>query len=295
MVILLTGATGTVGKALLPMLLEAGHEVRVLARDPSRLGRDRVEVRITLGDLGAMGDPMIRRQALRGVDTVIHLAAAIRDQPTAKVEELNGLATARLLRGAEIKGVDRFIFFSAIGASEFQRTRFFRAKALAEAAVADSPLASTIFAPSVVYDHDDPWITLMRRMALLPVMPISGNGRAPYQPIWAQDVARCVIADLAGASDGNRRHVLAGPQTLTYAQMGRVIGRASGRERPILRVPLNLVHLTLAATKVIAGNAAFATWEEAELLEVPMVSDRGDADVRALGVEPKRMSDVLAV
>ena len=136
--ILLTGATGTVGKALLPMLLEAGHEVRVLARDPSRLGRDRVEVRITLGDLGAMSDPVIRRQALRGVDTVIHLAAAIRDQPAAKVEELNGLATARLLKGAEAKGVGRFVFFSAIGASPFQRTRFFRAKALAEAAVAES-------------------------------------------------------------------------------------------------------------------------------------------------------------
>jgi uncharacterized protein YbjT (DUF2867 family) len=293
-VILLTGATGTVGKALLPMLLAAGHEVRVLARDPSRLGRDRVEVRITLGDLGAMGDPMIRRQALRGVDTVIHLAAAIRDQPTAKVEELNGLATARLLRGAETKGVERFVFFSAIGASEFQRTRFFRAKALAEAAVAESQLASTIFSPSVVYDRDDPWVTMMRRMALLPVMPISGRGRAPYQPIWAQDVARCVIADLAAGNDGNRHHVLAGPQTLSYAQMGKVIARASGRERPLLRVPLNLVHLSLAATKLIAGDAAFATWEEAELLEVPMVSDRGDADVRALGVEPKRMSDVLA-
>ena len=291
--ILLTGATGTVGKALLPMLLEQGYEVRVLARDPSRLGRDRVEVRITLGDLGAMSDPIVRRQALRGVDAVIHLAAAIRDQPTAKVEELNGLATARLLRGAEAGEVRRFVFFSAIGASEFQRTRFFRAKALAERAVADSGIASTIFAPSVVYDRDDRWVRMLRRMALLPVMPISGSGRATYQPIWAQDVARCVIADLREETSSDRRHVLAGPQTLSYAQMGRIVARATGRERPLLRVPLNLVHLSLAATKLIAGDAAFATWEEAELLEVPMVSDLGDADVRGLGVEPRRMSDVL--
>lgn len=291
--ILLTGATGTVGKALLPLLLEAGHEVRVLARDPSRLGRDRVEVRITLGDLGAMSDPLIRRQALRGVDTVIHLAAAIRDQPAAAVEELNGLATARLLRAAEASKVERFVFFSAIGASEFQRTRFFRAKALAEAAVADSALASTIFSPSVVYDRHDRWVTTMRRMALLPLLPISGRGDAAYQPIWAHDVAGCVVTDLDDPGKGDRHHVLAGPQTLTYAQMGRVIARASGHERPLLRVPLNLVHLGLAATKLVAGDAAFATWEEAELLEVPMVSERGDADVRALGIEPRRMSDVL--
>ena len=133
--ILVTGATGTVGQALVPKLLERGDEVRVLVRDPRKLGRLRVEVRIALGDLTELADPRVIRQALRGVDTVIHLAAAIRDQPQAPVEELNGLATARLLRASEAAGVERFVFFSAIGATEFQRTRFFRAKALAERAV----------------------------------------------------------------------------------------------------------------------------------------------------------------
>ena len=121
----------------MPKLLERGDEVRVLVRDPRKLGRLRVEVRIALGDLVELADPRVARQALRGVDTVIHLAAAIRDQPQAPVEELNGLATARLLRAAEAAGVGRFVFFSAIGATEFQRTRFFRAKALAERAVRD--------------------------------------------------------------------------------------------------------------------------------------------------------------
>ena len=49
--ILVTGATGTVGRALVPKLLERGDEVRVLVRDPRKLGRLRVEVRIALGDL----------------------------------------------------------------------------------------------------------------------------------------------------------------------------------------------------------------------------------------------------
>ncbi len=165
--ILVTGATGTVGRALVPKLLERGDEVRVLVRDPRKLGRLRVEVRIALGDLGELGDPRVARQALRGVDTVIHLAAAIRDQPRRVVEEINGLGTARLLRAAESTGVSRFVFFSAIGATEFQRTRFFRAKALAERAVRASELDTTVFAPSIVYDHDDPWVTMMRRLTLL--------------------------------------------------------------------------------------------------------------------------------
>ena len=294
-VILLTGATGTVGKALLPLLLEQGEEVRALVRDPRGLGRHRVDVRIALGDLAEMDDPRIRRQAVRGASTVIHLAAAIRDQPAARVEELNGLATARLLRAAEEAGAERFVFFSAIGASEFQRTRFFRAKALAEHAVATSPLATTVFAPSIVYDRDDPWVTLTRRMALLPALPVSGSGRAAFQPIWAADAARCVVADLdrGGKKKFTRRYELAGPETLTYEQMTRLIARSTGRQRRLLHVPLNIVRLGLSGVRKAVGDAAFATWEEAELMEVPMVSERGDADVRKLGVEPMRMADVL--
>ena len=290
--ILLTGATGTVGKALLPLLLERGEEVRVLVREPRRLGRLRVDVQMALGDLAEVGDPHLQRQALRGVDTVIHLAAAIRDQPGARVEELNGMGTARLLRAAERLGVGRFLFFSAMGANEFQRTRFFRAKALAEEAVIASELDTTVFAPSIVYDRDDPWVTTMRRRSLLPVLPISGPGSAAYQPLWARDAAACVTAVLGG--ERRDRVELAGPQTLTYDAMARVIARANGRDRRLVHVPLGVVRLSLVWLRRLLGDAVFATWEEAELMEVPMTTPRGDADVRGLGVEPKPMEAVLA-
>ena len=293
-VILLTGATGTVGKALLPLLVERGEDIRALVRDPRRLGRHRVDVRITLGDLGEMSDARTRRQALRGVQTVIHLAAAIRDQPAARVEELNGLATARLLQAAEDSGVERFVFFSAIGATEFQRTRFFRAKALAERAVSESELPSTVFKPSIVYDREDPWVTLMRRLALLPALPLMGRADAAYEPIWARDVAECVVAELDREEAGNRRYELAGPERLTYEEMARVIAWSIDRRRSTVHVPANLVRLGLNGVRRVVGDAAFATWEEAELMEVPMVSERGTADAKSLGVAPRRMANVLA-
>jgi uncharacterized protein YbjT (DUF2867 family) len=291
-VIFLTGASGTVGKALLPLLLGAGHDVRALVRDPRGLGRHRVDVQIALGDLARLGDRHLQRQALRGADTVIHLAAAIRDEPHARVEELNGLATARLLRASERAGVERFVFFSALGASEFQRTRFFRAKALAEKAVADSPLPTTVFAPSIVYDPADRWVRLMKRLALLPTLPISGSGDAQFEPIWAHDVARCVIASLERGGE-NARYELAGPQTLTYDEIARGIARATGHQRPLVHVPLGFVRLALVTLRAIFGEAVFATWEEAELMEVPMVSSRGTADAEALGVEPLALDAVL--
>ena len=290
--LLLTGATGSIGSRLLPLLLERGERVRCLVREPRRLGPRRVEVQIALGDLADLADPYLLRQALRGVDTVIHLAATIRDQPPKRIEELNGLATVRLVRAAEQAGVRRFVFFSALDASDFQRTRFFRAKAIAERAVLASDVASTVFAPSIVYDRSDPWITLLRRFSFLPVMPVSGDGRARFQPIWAEDAARCVIGGLDGGDKD--RYELAGPETLTYDEMSDLVSRLAGRPRPLVHIPLPVVRGGLIALRKVFGEAVFATWEEAELMEVSMVSERGDADARALGVEPKRMGEVLA-
>jgi NADH dehydrogenase len=291
--LLLTGATGSIGSRLLPLLLERGEDVRCLVREPRRLGERRVDVRIALGDLGEMQDPYLVRQALRGVDTVIHLAATIRDQPPKRIEELNGLATVRLLRAAERSGVESFHFFSALDAQAAQRTRFFRAKWLAERAVSSSPLRTTVFAPSIVYDNSDPWITLLRRFSFLPVLPVSGSGQARFQPIWAADAARCVVGALE-AADPRPRYELAGPETLTYDQMSDLVSRIAGRPRPLVHMPLPLVRSGLIALRALVGEATFATWEEAELMEVGMVSERGPADAQALGVEPRRMSDVLA-
>ncbi|HZZ18000.1 MAG TPA: NAD(P)H-binding protein [Opitutaceae bacterium] len=291
--LLLTGATGSIGSRLLPLLLERGEDVRCLVRDPRKLGARRVDVQIALGDLGDLSDPHTMRQSLRGVDTVVHLAATIRDQPPRRLEELNGLATIRLLQAAERAGVRRFAFFSALDAGAAQRTRFFRAKWVAERAVESSPLETSVFAPSIVYDQSDPWITLLRRFSFLPVLPVSGEGRAAFQPIWAQDVAECVVAALA-AERLEPRYELAGPETLTYDEMADLVSRVTGRPRDLVHVPLPVIKASLGALRAVFGEAVFATYDEAELMEVGMVSERGAADAQALGVEPRRMRDVLA-
>ena len=263
-------------------------------REPRRLGDHRVDVQITMGDLRELSDPYMLRQAMRGVDTVIHLAASIRDQPPHRVEELNGLATVRLLEAAERTGVGRFVFFSALNASAVQRTRFFRAKWVAEQAVAGSSLDSTIFRPSIVFDHSDPWITLLRRFSFLPAIPVSGNGKSRYQPVWADDVARAVNNSLEGDGSGDHLYELAGPETMTYAEMAELVGELAGRPRPVVRVPLQVVHLGLSAIHKIFGENAFATWQEAELMRVSMVSGKGTTDLERLGVTPSRMSEVLS-
>jgi uncharacterized protein YbjT (DUF2867 family) len=307
--LLLTGATGLVGSALLRRLLAEGAEVRCLVRDPRRLGAQRVRVQIALGDLT---DPPSFRNAMRGVHTVVHLAASIRDQPRGSIEELGGIATWRMIEAAERRGVERFVFFSALGASTHHRARLLRAKALAEQAVREASLRTIVFAPSIVYAPGDPWLTLLERLALLPVMPVSGSGRAAFQPIWAEDVAACTVAALradgvdrppiagdadrsaiAGGDGDHTRYELAGPETLSHTEIVRTLLSSLERKRPLVHVPTPAVSRALRLLERVAGAHAPATWDEAELMETAMTSPRGAADAEALGVRPRRMAAVL--
>jgi NADH dehydrogenase len=289
--ILLTGATGVVGSALLRRLTADGTPVRCLVRNPRKLGDQRVRVQIALGDLA---NPGSFRNALRGVDTVIHLAAAIRDQPRTSIEEVNAVGTLRLVRAAEREGARRFLFFSAMNAGRHSRTRFFRAKALARQAVESSSLETVVFAPSIVYAPGDPWITLLERFSYLPAIPISGSGRAHFQPIWAEDAADCVMAAIGSGGPRRRAFELAGPDTLSYDDIVRTALRAAGRRRRLLHVPLPLVKGSLRTLEQVVGPHVFATWEEAELMEEPMTTARGTTDAEALGVRPLPMRAVLS-
>jgi uncharacterized protein YbjT (DUF2867 family) len=290
--LLLTGATGRVGSALLRRLVADGHLVRCLVRDPRRLGAERVRVQIALGDLA---EPASFRNALRGVKTVVHLAASERDQPRGTIEEVDGLAVWRLLRAAERAGVEHFVFASMLGATPWHRSRVLRAKALAERAVAEAAIPTTTLRCSLIYAPGDRQLAVLELLSLLPAVPVTATmGRARAQPVYAGDVAACVAALLERAvPDGHVALDIAGPQQLTHRDTVAAALAAIGRPRRLLALPSGLLRQALHAYEVAAGPIAFTSRDEADLLAATLVSEHGTRDAEALGVRPRPLAEVL--
>jgi NADH dehydrogenase len=289
--ILMTGATGTLGKPLLQRLLGSGEQVRCMVREPRRLGPNRVQVQIALGN---MADRSGFDRAMRGVETVIHLANSTRDQRRGTIEEINGLATLRLLNAAKRAGAKRFVYVSSFNASPSSPSRFIRMQALAADAIKQSELESVIFEAGVIYAPDDPWIRLMSELAKLPVMPVIGKGKAAFQPIWAEDAADAITATLLkGIATPGAPIALAGPDTLTQDQILKIVMRHFGAQKPLIHLPTGFSRKLLDWQEQRVHQAALATWDQVVLLQDSILSARGTGDLSVLGVDPLPMPDVL--
>ena len=287
--ILLTGATSPVGRALLARLIDSGERVRCLVHDARELGPDRVRVQIALGSID---DHETYRNALRGVRTVIHVASTHRDLPGTTIEQRIVLTTWNLVEAAQRARVERFILLSAVGASRARRARFLRSKALAEEIVTQAKIPSTIVAATHTYAPSTSWIQVMGMLARFPVVPVPGGKSLKFQPIAAQDVAACLAASIGSEFVGERLE-LAGPETLTSREAAYEVLRAVGSDARVIRVPKALV---LRAVRLFAPQGRGGqriTEDEFELLLESLLTERGTADAERLGVSPARLEDAL--
>lgn len=250
------------------------------------------DVLLLTGATGLVGSAVLRRLAASPCDAWCATRAGSAPSACA-CSSRSATCPTRLLRAAERAGAERFVWVTPLGAAPHHDSRVHRAKALAAHAVAASGLRTTTLASSLVYAPGDRRIQRLERLALLLVVPLLGAGGARTQPIWADDIADCIVRVLEVGEAAAARYELAGPEVLTHRDVARIALRAAHRRRRLLPVPLAVARPLLHAHEALAGPTAFATWDEAQLLTVSMLTAAGTADAERLGVRPRRMADVL--
>jgi len=217
---LLTGATGTLGRALRPRLRESGHTVRAASRSPpDDADRDWMELDLTTGQgIDA---------AVADADVVIHAATA----PRGDAEAVDVAGTERLLDAAAAAGVSNFVYVSIVGVDEIPYS-YYEHKLAAERAVESSAVPFTILRATQFHEFLDDVFGAVSR---LPVWPLPTRMR--LQPVAVAEVA-AAVAEHATSEPHGRVPAVGGPEVRTLGELARAYRDARGLRRPVVRLPV---------------------------------------------------------
>jgi len=280
--VLVAGGSGFIGQHLCSELLERGHDVTALARDPdpSKLPGG---VETAMGDVTAYDSI---EPAFEGQDAVYNLVSL---SPLLKPaggdemhDEVHRGGTEHCLRAAAEHGVDRFVQMSALGADPAGDTHYIRAKGRAEDLVRDTALDWTIVRPSVVFGDGGEFVPFTRKLTPPVLAPLPGGGETRFQPIAVGDLVP-MLADLLESD----RHVgetyeLAGPEVLTLADVAKLARRARGQSVHVLPVPMALAGVGLT----IAGSIPGFPMGSDQYRSLKFDNTTDDNDVDAFDVAP---------
>lgn len=260
--ILVTGGTGFIGKALVRHLTEAGLPVRLLIR-PSKHSPDLprgVPVEVAVSNLT---DTRSIRSAMMDVDIVYHLAGVEWHGAHASLMNVDILGTQTVSQVAADAGVRRFFYVSHLGADRASAYPVLKAKAIAEENIRRSGVNHTIIRSALVYGLNDHFTSdLARIMNALPYFFfLPEEGTTLLQPIWVEDLVTCMVWSLDNDLTINQTYSVGGPEYLTFNHIVQtVMDKIRLRRRLVHMFPPYLRAMTVLFESMFPGLPVSVYW-----------------------------------
>jgi len=290
--IAITGATGYIGRHLVQRLVARGERPRCLVRAGAKtdaLPAGKVDV--VAADVT---DAAALPAALAGADAVVHLASVVANvKQTAKVNyaRINDTGTANLVKAAKDAGVGHFLYLSGIGTVPGAEGSYIRTRYNAEGHVKTGGMPYSILEPSILFGDGSAFFVALAGLAkLAPIVPVPGNGKLRFQPVWVEDVVTCIVALLdEGGKDETLQ--LGGPEYYTYDQLLDQVFKAIKKSRPKLHLPMPLMELGAVAMQILPTPPV--TPATLELFGDDNITSL-DAIPRRFGFAPKSLATDMA-
>jgi nucleoside-diphosphate-sugar epimerase len=251
MKIAVTGATGFVGRHLLPLLAQQNWTVRILARNPENFPAP--------GEMTFVRGDVLNREAVlqlcSGCEAVLHLAGAI-SGTAAHMTDVNGEGTRTVVAAAAEAGVRRFVFVSSLAAREPDVSSYGKSKASGELAVRLAPreLQTLIIRPPAVYGEGDVATLPLLKILMSQTAIIPGTATSRFSLIHAEDLARILVDAVSSHVEG-LREVDDGHGGYTWAEVAQTARDLFGYPARTAHVPKALA---LALGYAAGGVARFS-------------------------------------
>jgi uncharacterized protein YbjT (DUF2867 family) len=296
--VLVTGATGYVGRHVVARLTAKGFAVRALVRSESRAG----EIAQQTNDFhkGAVTDAASLRGACDGCFAVVHLVGIINEAQDT-FEHIHVAGTRNVVTEAKAAGVKRFVYLSGLGSRPNAVAKYHQTKFAAEQIVSSSGMEGYNFPASVIFGPEDAFLNLFVRFARniinpmyppWPIMPLIGGGKQFLQPIWVEDVAE--VLALACAPDFPQRlppgtYEIAGPEALTIHEIMQIACAAAKRKRLFVPMPIFMAKIAAFFLEKISSNPLL-TRDQLIMLQEDGRPKKNQTEA-ILGHSAKRMAD----
>lgn len=272
--ILVTGATGFIGRSLMACFEREGIEARPYP--------------------GYLDTTLALREALKGIHTVIHLAGAEMRGRSRRLQQVDVAGTESLLEASQRAGVQHIIYASRLGADPAAMHTLLQAKGQAERFIEQSGIPYTILRSATLYGRDDRFTEIALSLALWswPFVWLPGGGQTAMQPLWVEDFVRCLLIVVQKPETYlNKTFTVAGEERLRYRELVRLILAVKGKKRQAVSLPMTLLRPS--------SRLLFQWWYWPPVTQffvdrffVPEVTE-SDTVLRYFGFRPARIIDQI--
>jgi nucleoside-diphosphate-sugar epimerase len=253
--ILITGASGFIGRHIAHTLHQAGHQVVACVRDPFTAKQQLHGIELIRADFTTDHTPQIWQSRVQGFDVVINSVGILREHGRQTFSSLHTKAPIALFHACHQMGVKQIIQISALGADENAFSQFHLSKKAADDYLSTLDLNWLIVMPSIVYGTGAKSMAFFKAVSCLPVVPLVDHGDQQIQPLHIDDLTYLIVKAINSRSCQQKKLPLVGSSTITIKQLFKALRTWQGFNAPrYISIPYKQA-LTLAEWVGRLGNA----------------------------------------